>query len=448
MTEEVKDEQKEQVVLDSKKKTISYISIDDFDWKYYLNKNNDLFKCGIRAKSDLYRHWINCGCYENRLVRRVSSGEELRVGLDREEKMIQSKEEIDRIIMENEKMIHLKKKGVTITLPMSPSIKTLIDYNTNTKRSTSMKVEHQNKKIPSIRLMQKQPVIKLNFKMAIMIHIFDIELCSFYINYLNKISNKYCQDDIDIYINFVLEENPFSKDENIVKEAIDKHIQNISNSNMYYCFSENRGGDIGGLYVLSKIVNEKVINEKVDYKYVIFAHTKKNAEWRKDLVKAIFNYRFENLPKKTNLGILGCKQWIYTIEPRVKSSTNELNRYKYHLDDLCKMYDVEEEVKSSWRFIAGTMFIADIRVIQYLVKDENVSGAVYYRLNKLSTLDVNWHNIVVNELKLDPLGAGNDLAYRMRYGKPLHPDYMIEHTIERLIGLICKKLKLSVIGET
>ena len=117
-------------------------------------------------------------------------------------------------------------------------------------------------------------------------------------------------------------------------------------------------------------------------------------------------------------------------------------RFKYHLNDLCRIYDLDADQK--WYFIAGTMFLSNIQIIEYIVDHDLVE--VYSMLNKPDSIDINWLTIVTEELGKDPKGAGNDLQYRLVYGKPLHPDYMIEHTFERIIGLICLKLGFKISG--
>jgi hypothetical protein len=70
------------------------------------------------------------------------------------------------------------------------------------------------------------------------------------------------------------------------------------------------------------------------------------------------------------------------------------------------------------------------------------------KLNKSNSVDINWLKIVTEELKKDPRGCSNDFQYRLKYGQPLHPDHMIEHTFERILGLICDHMGLQVIGHT
>lgn len=410
----------------------NYISFADFDWKYYIDSSQDLKK--IRNSRDAYNHWIQYGCFENRPVKNLKTKECFTVKLQ--------KEKGERFSQIEQQKIDKKKEAI--------------------ERSLSHQQQQQQRKIIPSQIHQRNPAppkIKLSFKLAILLHIFDIEMFpNFYIHYLNKLTNKYDDDDVHIYINFVIEDNPYGN-MNTIKSAVEEHITHILNKNVYYCFNENRGGDIGGFLILSKIILDKCKNESLNYKYILFAHTKKKDEWRKELVKPIFNYKFEYLSENSKMedfGIIGAKKWIYNIEPRTPKEQQQMEKYKYHMIDLCNMYNLEEDVKTSWKFVAGTMFILDTRIVQYIIygneiKNENddsiyVSDVLYYKLNKLDSIDVNWLNIVTDILKKDPKDVGNDLAYRMKYGKPLHPDHMIEHTFERVIGLICKHLGLKVYG--
>lgn len=276
--------------------------------------------------------------------------------------------------------------------------------------------------------------IDLGFKIAVLIHIFDLSLLSFFTFYLNHLGTLYHHNNFDIYINIVEENNPYKGN---LRYDVNQHFKAIDNPNLSYFFTENRGGDIGGFLLLSKYL----IELGIDYKYVIFAHSKKRSQWRKDLCHCVFNVSFEHLPKMTQMGIISSKKWIMTFDPI--QQVDEYRKFRYHLVDLCDIYHLKCD--HSWKFVAGTMFVTDIKIIKYIV--DHQIDEVYTRLNKLDSLDINWLNIVTDELKKDPKGSGNDFHYRLKNGRPLHPDHMIEHTFERIIGLICEQLGLKVIGQ-
>jgi hypothetical protein len=205
----------------------------------------------------------------------------------------------------------------------------------------------------------------------------------------------------------------------------------ISNPVVKCQYSENRGGDIGGFLLLSKTV----IQSGTDYKYVIFIHSKTKAQWRKDLCHCLFDLPFDNLEKFKNMGLISARKWIYTF------SQSEYRRYQYHMIELCTIYGLNCE--KEWQFVAGTMFLARIDIIKYIV--EHDIDRVYYMLNRVDSVDINWQNIV-GELRKDTRGTTNDYQYRLRYRKSLCSDYMIEHTFERIIGLICQHLGYKLVG--
>jgi hypothetical protein len=366
-----------------------YIPKDDFDWEYYINQNDDIKKSGIMSLESAYKHWIMYGCYENRVVRLVKSGRILHVKLKTGERFLTAP-----------------------TLQLMPT-------------QSAMQVKQPKK-------------IDLEFKIAIMIHIFDITMFPFFTSHLNRLSSLYEDTCFDIYINVVKEDSPYTGDPSNLQTVVNDHIKRIHNPNIYYFLSENRGGDIGGFLLLSKYVIG--LPEK-DYKYVLFAHSKTRAQWRKDLCQSIFTIQFENLPRTPNIGIIGCRKWLHTFDPA--THVEEYRRFRYHLSDLCEIYGVNCE--KSWQFIAGTMFLANIEIIKYIVMHQ--IDEVYFRLNKPDSVDINWLTIVTEELRKDPRGAGNDLKYRLKYGKSLHPDYMIEHAYERIIGLICNHLGYKLLAQ-
>lgn len=42
--------------------------MDTFDWKYYINKYDDLVKNGVTNKISAYKHWIQYGKHEMRFI--------------------------------------------------------------------------------------------------------------------------------------------------------------------------------------------------------------------------------------------------------------------------------------------------------------------------------------------------------------------------------------------
>ena len=386
-----------------------YIPKEDFDWDYYINQNQDIKKAGIISRDPAYKHWITYGCYENRWVRSLKSGKVSRIKLKASEKLQQN----------------LPNPAFIQSPPISSTLIQPTFFQSTFIQSSSY--------MPAIAQSLTPRPLNLGFKIAVMIHIFDVNMFPFFVSYINHLGQQYVNDNFDIYVNVVQENNPYQGD---LKRTVSDYIKTIKNPNVSYFLNENRGGDIGGFLLLSKYI----IDINIDYKYVIFAHSKTRSQWRKDLCQTLFNINFETLAKTPQVGIIGCKKWLHTFDPKIQQ--DEYRRFKYHMVDLCNIYGIDSE--DSWQFIAGTMFMADISIIKYIVSHQ--IEEVYFKLNKPESIDINWLTIVTEELKKDPKGTGNDLQYRLKYGKPLHPDYMIEHAFERIIGLICKHLELKVIG--
>lgn len=378
----------------------NYIQKDDFDWEYYLQKNEDIKRAGNTTLDKCYRHWITYGCYENRWVRSLSKLQELQVKLKTGEKFA---------------CCVVPQRTIGATGPIGPRI------------------------------------IDLKFKIAIMVHIFDVHLINCFVRYINSLNDKYVPSNFDVYINIVEEDNPYKEN---LRSYVTEQISHINNKSISHFYSKNKGGDIGGFLLLSKIV----VSSNTDYRYVIFVHSKNKSTWRKDLCRAIFDIDFETLPKNPKTGIVSAKKWIYEFNP-VKIP-DEYKKYKYHLIDLYKIYELTGEtqipqiqslptvpvlpvVPAMWSFIAGTMFLTDISIIKYIVSHE--VNRVYDMLNSLNSVDINWV-YVMNSLGKDTLGTTNDYQYRLKYGKSLLSDYMIEHTYERIIGLICNHLDLKIMG--
>lgn len=265
----------------------------------------------------------------------------------------------------------------------------------------------------------------LPFKMAIMIHIYDVKMIHFFSCYLTALYSTYNSSDIDVYVNIV--------DMGYTDDAKKSHRElfNLSEIKIYYF--PNKGGDIGGFLLLSK----QVVESQIDYRYVIFVHSKKKKEWRIELCKHIFNIVFEKLSNTSNIGLISAGKWIYSFDP--KKQPDEYNKFKYHLIDLCRVYQLNDQQK--WDFVAGTMFLTNIKILQYIVSHD--FNYVYNKLNDATSVDSNWLSIIRSQNKNNMM-TYNDYQYRQKFGKSILSDYMFEHTFERVIGLICQHLGLLI----
>uniref|UniRef100_A0A6C0BKB2 Uncharacterized protein n=1 Tax=viral metagenome TaxID=1070528 RepID=A0A6C0BKB2_9ZZZZ len=355
----------------------SFIPKSLFDWEFYLSHNPDLKKAGLQTLEKCYRHWTSYGCYENRLVRSTKTGTEIRVKLNPKEKF---------------------------KLSETPTTVSVTGHSP----------------------------IDLKFKIAVMIHVFDVNLIKFFVSHLIQLSHNYCPENFEIYWNIVQEDNPYQGD---LRQYVRSLVSDLPYQHCHYQYSLNRGGDIGGFLLLS----QSVVNSGINYKYVMFVHSKNKRIWRIDLCRCLFDIRYEQLDRSPGVGMISAKKWINSFDP--KKQTEEFRRFRYHLIELSKFYRVP--IDQAFKFVAGTMFLAKYEIIQYVVEHE--WQQVYQLLNRVESVDVNWLT-VMNEMGKDPQGTTNDYQYRLKYRKSLHSDYMIEHTFERIIGLICQQLHLELMG--
>jgi hypothetical protein len=282
-----------------------------------------------------------------------------------------------------------------------------------------------------ICLSEKQ---KIKYHIAVLIHIFDVKLMHFFVAYLEKLFQKYDSSYFHCFINVVVQNNSSFNENNIYGE-----IKSIVNSVKKIIFTENKGGDIGGLLRLINTINDPEFICQ-NYGYVAFLHGKKNKKWRIELCKDIFGIKWEALedPYSSKApGILSSDKWKFTFRNK------EYNKFKFHLLELSKIYSIEVAETMEWKFIAGTMFLANIQIIQFIHKKWE---EVYDLLNFPNSIDVNWINIIDTcHVSLNRKNCTNDYQYRLKYGKSLLSDYMIEHSFERFIGLICLYLNKAII---
>lgn len=416
------------------------ILLEDFDYLYYLKQNPDLKQAHLKTLVQCFTHWCNHGCYENRKIRSNKTGEEMQILVDRSKKMVHKQKVIEKGNNINEIRVDFKN-----FLSRKDIIKSQIP--------NQIELHRQKQRLLVNRSLNS--LITLTNPIAVLVHIFDINYIQFFIKNLNHLNTRYTHDSIRIYINIVLENNPyFVDDNNPTEEKISDFktlvnsmfSQSLHNKNVKIYYNENKGGDIGGLLLLIK----EMFLSGEDYSHFIFVHSKTKYKWRYDLCSIIFNYPLENLSHGNSIGLISSQKWIRTIQTTNKDyqffESHLLKLYKilkfndYYQNTLQKKYkDIQ-----SWKFVAGTMFIANINIAKYIF--ENGITDIYSVLNKLDTIDENWVKLVRN-LNRDPRDCGNDLQYRVKYGKPLYADHMIEHAVERIIGLICEKLKLKIIGE-
>jgi hypothetical protein len=369
------------------------MTLSEFDWEYYLKENQDLVSAGFTTQSQAYRHWSNHGCRENRLIRRLGEDTGYRVNLR----------------YPHQVKAHVARPS---SLP-SPTTPTPIKLTTN---------------------------------IAIMIHLYDLNQVSFFIRHLSNLSQRYILSNFFVFLSVVTERNPsltqMSLTELTVVDYLTGQLNKVgfSGDRLQIIKQENRGGDIGSLFRLSR----QIATSPTEFSHVLFCHSKANNSWRKELCLPLFNFRFETLAVDTApVGLYGAQKWVHTFDH--STYPNSTHRHLHYLTELSQIYGIPSDLvmKNKFQFIAGTMFIAHIEIIKTLATGYNL---IYPRLNNFSTIDHYWLNLVTNELHRNPRGCGNDLAFRMTFGRSLHGDHMIEHGIERLMGLIAVHLGMTLSG--
>ena len=397
--------------------------INNFDHNYYIQNNDDLKS--FKNLNDSYKHWYKHGCHEGRPFKTIDG-------------------KIYKIKFPN----NFKK----------PTFKNITINNNNTI------------------LLNNNQKFNMKRQFAIMLYIFNHKLINFYITILNNFMKSYTNFDIFIAI---VDHNDYSKNlfnkfinNNNINKINNNEDKDINNNNYdnYHNFNnydnvnlnifdiQNKGGDIGGLLFLTKKLFEhyNFNNDNIPYKFVTFAHTKTNTQWRIKLCNAVFNYDYKKLFNEinnsnntnnsnnssnyyNNIGMIGSKSWNYTFKDNTKTF------YQYHLNTLRNYYKINfnnDKKYESWNFIAGTILTMNIKIISHIYN--NNINEVYDKMNVDNSIDIAWIDAIKFK-KLKNKDCFNDLYYRKNYGKSILSDFMIEHTFERIIGLISKHYKLQTI---
>jgi len=350
---------------------------NEFDSEFYLITNQDLGKNGIKTHQQAYKHWLTYGRYEGRKVKKIGSSDALTIKC----------------------------------LPISKQL---------------------YKKQPEQRII-KLPT-RINFKVAVTIYLFGLKLLDYFANYVLKLKHSLGEENVHVYVGITLlsERQDLDIDLNAKEEQAIKAIKlKIECINVQII--ENRGGDIGGLMQLFKTVNNQGSQgsqaSQYQYQYCYHLHSKSDKIWRNGLCFPLLHLNLNNLIKKSDIGLIGSKKYMFTFK--------HSDKYEYHLKNLRSLYNLKK--LSEWQFVAGTIFIAKIDIVKFIATcnfDE-----VYQLLNTNDTIDQNWIDIIT-KLKKNPNNCGNDYAYRSKSvgRKSLLSDYMIEHTYERILGCICSEL--------
>jgi hypothetical protein len=211
--------------------------------------------------------------------------------------------------------------------------------------------------------------------------------------------------------------------------------------------AENRGMDIGLFLVNLYYIKFK----KYSHDYLFKIHTKTNDNFRNETLYSLLGTPeiiIENIKKlsSTKNGMVS-GNLIY----RYNEYRDAFTRNMYYLEILVN--ELYGEINcDKLEFSAGTMFIAKSTIFN--IMSLNIIESIYNRLNNSNTLDYYWYsvfyNLDINDKKkiykdyLDNNRYPNNLAYCIGTGTLGLRDCMIEHSIERLLGYICKECNLNI----
>jgi len=418
-------------ITDNKIEYLKYpIVLENFDWIFYIKNNVGLNK--FVTQIDCFRHWKEHGCYEGRKIRNLKNDDVMCIKLKPNQ---QFTHKIHHAIQNQEPKATSKPtiNSKVISKPIPTITKVVVNHPPKMIRKPT-----QIEMKPKIEIVYVGSKIKLNKPIAVLVHVFDPQYISFFVKNVNFLHTKYTNDSIHVFINIVEENNPRFSDGIELRKYVNEQCAQIDDGiKVEIVYSENRGGDIGGFLILC----QKLRTES--YNHIIFVHSKTKLKWKYELCSVIFNYPLHLLTD--SVGTVGSNKWTRTINYKTDIHRKcDIQNFLPHFDTLFKFYDINTESIDSWKFIAGTMFILNIKVVNYILS-HNINS-VYMSLNKLESVDENWIRII-KAMKLDNKGCGNDLQYRVKFGHPLHADYMIEHAYERIIGLISSTLKLKMLSQ-
>ena len=293
-----------------------------------------------------------------------------------------------------------------------------------------------NRPTPTLDKSMASKLVPQKPQFIIMIHVFTVSVLQNLVIHISHLISRYPAYNFFIITNIA--EHP---DISYREEHASRCRQVFERFRVATKFIQtpNKGGDIGGLLQMIKYMYEHYMNIVNKTSYWMFFHTKGRNEWRQQLCLAISRYPLDKLLNNASVGIIGSRKWVHKFGPNINKSYYD--SFARHLRTLNKYYRLD--INSDWKFIAGTMFIINRHIIHYIYQSN--LDQVYQLLNTLNSVDENWVTMV-EENGLDRKDHGNDLSYRWVEGEPLLPDYMIEHAYERLVGLICQHLKLTLIG--
>lgn len=237
-----------------------------------------------------------------------------------------------------DKEIFIKEKEIKLLNDNINKINNNIQ-NLNQKRNELINQYNYNK---------NNSLIINNVNLCVCVHIFKVEIYYDIERYLINLKN--ADYNYDLYINIAtnteieLEKIEYKE----LLNALYKLKKENTINNLFITYSDNRGMDIGG-FMKSYI---KILENGINYKYLIKIHTKTNDNWRFALLysllgnKKLIDNNF-NLLKNNNIGMVGNQ----TIP--LNWSINK-NSYNY-IDIYMKQFNIPICVEGN--FVPGTIFI-------------------------------------------------------------------------------------------
>lgn len=227
--------------------------------------------------------------------------------------------------------------------------------------------------------------------------------------------------------------------------STEKEGYNKYNKNYILLNIENRGMDIGGKFCFVHYLEKN----NIEFKYVLFLHSKSNNIQRKKFFSFINSKNIE----KTLLKMGDEYDGIFpNLEINGDWKTGEWYINKGYTEDLLEYLDCEIDEK---KFIAGNCMILSNRIIKKIFSDNLF---IYELLNKKDSFDCSWFSWYYKTTSLSFVDNynifqnknyyGNDLShnYKKIFGERLYidisklknldgfklPDAMIEHAFERI----------------
>lgn len=300
-------------------------------------------------------------------------------------------------------------------------------------------------------------------KICILLHIGYCELWDEMINYIDNVMS--CDEKVDLFINLIDDIN--LNDSNFI-EKIKKEYPNV-----IITYSENKGMDIGGFLTQMKYILEN----NLEYDYLIKLHTKKKRKWRKELFDPIVGglgavKKCLRIFKKNNkIGLIGSAKWYLHMDHfnsivllKLLNEFGIKNNYideidwdkknEYSLDPyfyltypsnrfkvIQTVLDSEEWTKKyaerHWK-IAGSKvhyLIQNKQLIKKKVDDLHfIGGTIFWmRFDILKKFIIKYINI-------------DDHINRLEYGYIKNDKPTLTHSYERLFSIIVANSNYELIG--